>query len=192
MLSVVTVLLLTSQAPGLAKPEDFIMDTSGVGKTSGTIVSSDQFLEMGVAGPNALRLEGEQAMRMGNLERAIVVLQRSVEMAPLDMDGRILYSEALEKKLLKQSEKDPKLYNFLVKQWLFVYKKSEFPDQAVQGFQHLVELTGTQPKRMESIPKFLNRVLLPEDGSTKVALGAGHPQSGKKDEEDSSLDKKGE
>jgi len=108
---------------------------------------------------------------MGNLDRALTVLQRSVEMAPLDMDGRILYAEALEKKLLKQEEKDPILYNFLVKQWLFVYKKSEFADQAMQGLQHLTSLTGTQPKRFESIPKFLVRVLLPEDGSTKVALG---------------------
>ena len=191
-LSLVAGFLLVSGAPALSKSEDFIMDTSGVGKTNGTIVSSDQFLELGVAGPNALRLEGEQSMRMGNLDRAIVVLQRSVEMAPLDMDGRILYAEALEKKLLKQNEKDPVLYNFLIKQWLFVYKKSEFPDQAMQGLQHVVTLTGTQPKWRESIPKFLNRVLLPEDGSTKVALGGGQPPDSKKAEEGSSAGKKSE
>ncbi|PWU00678.1 MAG: hypothetical protein C5B53_03695 [Candidatus Melainabacteria bacterium] len=183
LLTVATALLLASGLPAFSKSEDFIMDTSGVGKTNGTIVSSDQFLELGVAGPNALRLEGEQSLRMGNLDRAITVLQRSVEMAPLDMDGRILYAEALEKKLMKQHEKDPILFNFLVKQWLFVFKKSEFPDQAMQGLQHVVNLTGTQPKRMESVPKFLNRVLLPEDGSTKVALGGAHPNSEEKSDE---------
>src|SRR5262249_40062691 len=160
-LSLVAISLIAWATPCLSKPEDYIMDTSGVGKTGGTIVSSDQFLELGVSSPNALRLEGEQSMRMGNLDRAITVLQRSVEMAPLDMDGRILYAEALEKKLIKQQEKVPSLYNFLVKQWLFVYKKSEFPDQAMQGLQHVISLTGTQPKRMEKPEKFLTRVLLP-------------------------------
>ena len=179
-LSLASVLLIACASPSLAKPEDYIMDTSGVGKTSGTIVSSDQFLELGVSSPNALRLEGEQSLRMGNLDRAITVLQRSVEMAPLDMDGRILYAEALEKKLIKQKEKDPSLYNFLVKQWLFVYKKSEFPDQSMQGLQHLISLTGTQPKRMEKPEKFLTRILLPEDGSVKVALGGGHESSSDK------------
>jgi hypothetical protein len=87
------------------------------------------------------------------------------------MDGRILYAEALEKKLMKQKEKDPVLFNFTVKQWLFVFKRSEFPDQAYQGIQHVNMLTGTAPKRFEKPEKFLARVLLPEDGSTKVALG---------------------
>jgi hypothetical protein len=186
LLTWASALLLAAGAPAFSKSENFIMDTSGVGKTNGTIVSSDQFLELGVAGPNALRLEGEQSLRMGNLDRAITVLQRSVEMAPLDMDGRILYAEALEKKLMKQEEKDRKLFNFLVKQWLFVFKKSEFPDQAMQGLQHVIELTGTQPKRMEGVPKFLARVLLPEDGSTKVALGGPHaPKEDKSDEKKS-------
>lgn len=167
--------LITSSAC-LAKSDDFIMDTSQVGQTGHGVVSSDQFLELGVSSANALRLEGEQSLRTGMLDRAITVLQRSVEMAPLDMDGRILYAEALEKKLLKEKEKDPVLYNFTVKQWLFVFKKSEFPDQAYQGIQHIAMLTGTAPKRFEKPEKFLARVLLPEDGSTKVALGGKSPQ----------------
>lgn len=178
-LSLAAVLFIALGSPALSKSEDYIMDTSGVGKTTGTI-SSDQFLELGVSSPNALRLEGEQSLRMGNLDRAITVLQRSVEMAPLDMDGRILYAEALEKKLIKQKEKDPSLYNFLAKQWLFVYKKSEFPDQAMQGLQHLISLTGTQPKRREKPEKFLARILLPEDGSVKVALGGSHEEASDK------------
>lgn len=169
-------MVLSFATSAQAKSDDFIMDTSEVGKTTGTIVSSDQFMEIGTSSANALRMEGEQALRMGSLDRAITVLQRSVEMAPLDMDGRILYSEALEKKLTKQKEKDPVLYNFLVKQWLFVLKNSEFPDQQVQGYQHLQILTGTQPKRWEKPPKFLSRVLLPEDGSVKVAIGGKHTE----------------
>jgi hypothetical protein len=118
-----------------------------------------------------LRIEGEQSLRLGSIDRAIMVLQRSVELSPLDIDGRMLYAEALEKKLFKQKERDPALYNFLVKQWLFVARRSEFMDQTFQGMAHLMNLTGTRPKRWERSGKFLERVLIPEDGSTKVALG---------------------
>ncbi|HEY9868805.1 MAG TPA: hypothetical protein V6D08_06540 [Candidatus Obscuribacterales bacterium] len=168
-------------SPALAR-EDFIMDTSGIGKSHNGVVSSDQFLELGMRTPNALRLEGENSLRMGHVDRAIMVLQRSVEMAPLDMDGRILYAQALEQKLMSQKERDPALFNYVVKQWLFVAKKSEFPDQALSGRQHLINLTGVAPKLWESDRKFLARVLLPEDGSTKVALGGASRKAAAKKE----------
>ncbi len=151
--------------------DDFIKDTSDIGRDFGGVVRSDQFLELGVITPNGLRMEGEQAMRMGNYDRAITVLQRAVEMTPWDMDGRILYAQALERKLMRQRERDPKLYNFLVKQWLFVAKKADFMDQSLQGMNHLAKLTGTSPSKWETAGKFLKRVLIPEDGSVKVALG---------------------
>ncbi|MBN8659348.1 MAG: hypothetical protein LCH63_07165 [Candidatus Melainabacteria bacterium] len=152
--------------------QEFIVDTSPIGKSTHGVVTSDQFLELGVPTANSLRIEGEQSLRMGKLDRAIMVLQRSVEMAPMDMDGRILYAEALEKKLIKQKEKrDPALYNFVVKQWLFVAKNAEFADQGMQGFQHLYKIAGTVPKKFEKEKKYLERVLIREDGTEKVILG---------------------
>jgi hypothetical protein len=41
----------------------------------------------------------------------------------------------------------------------------------MQGYSHLVKLCGTTPKRWEKEAKFLNRVLIPEDGSAKVQIG---------------------
>lgn len=166
----VTVFALAISLPVMSR-EDFIMDTSDIGKSTNGVVSSDQFLELGVPTSNALRIEGEQSMRIGNLDRAIMVLQRSVEMAPLDMDGRILYAEALQKKLMKQKNRDPVLYNFLIKQWLFVAKKAEFADQQLIGISHCMQLTGVRPGRFESTKRYLSKVLIPEDGSTRVALG---------------------
>lgn len=168
---------LSLAGPAAVAKDDFIMDTSGIGKSHNGVVSSDQFLELGTNTPNALRLEGEQSLRMGHLDRAIMVLQRSVEMAPLDIDGRIMYASALEQKLISQKERDPALFNFCVKQWLFVAKKSEFPDQAMQGRAHVYNLTGSMPKMWERERKFLSRVLLPEDGSVKVALGKAKKKS---------------
>lgn len=158
-------------APAVTAKDDFIMDTSSIGRSHNGVVSSEQFLELGMRSANALRLEGENSMRMGNLDRSIMVLQKSVEMAPLDMDGRILYAQALEQKLISQRERDPKLFNFCVKQWLFVYKKADFPDQQMQARAHIVNLTGVMPRWLQSEKKFLERVMLPEDGSTRVALG---------------------
>lgn len=152
--------------------QEFIVDTGSIGKTTHGVVTSDQFLELGVPTANGLRIEGEQSLRMGKLDRAIMVLQRSVEMSPMDMDGRILYAEALEKKLIKQKDRDPALYNFVVKQWLFIAKNAEFADQGMQGFNHLYKIAGTAPKKWEKEKKFLDRILIPEDGTVKVQLGA--------------------
>ncbi|HNB23820.1 MAG TPA: hypothetical protein PKZ32_15500 [Candidatus Melainabacteria bacterium] len=170
-------------APAVARDDDFIMDTDCIGKSNNGVVTSDQFLELGVPTSNALRLEGEQSIRIGNLDRALTVLQRSVEMAPMDIDGRILYAEALEKKLLKQKKRDPKLYNFVVKQWLYVAKKSEFADQSMIGVSHLMGLTGTRPGRWEKEPKFLARVLVPEDTPVKIGGGTATTHKKKKDED---------
>src|SRR5438309_618870 len=144
----------------VATEDDFIMDTSGIGKSHNGVVRSDQFLELGMGSSNALRLEGESSLRSGHLERAITVLQRSVELAPLDIDGRILYAQALEQKLVSQKQRDPALFNFCVKQWLFVSKKAEFADQTMQGRSHLINLTGVAPKLFEKEPKYLARVLM--------------------------------
>lgn len=166
--------VLASPLSALAKEkgDDWIKDTSQIGKSNGVIMSN-QLLELGMFTGSTLRIQGEQALRLGDTDRAITVLQRSIEMEPLDMDGRILYASALEKKLLAQKERDPKLYNFVIKQWYFVSEKAEFADQKFQAIGHIQNLTGTLPKWYERKGKFLKRVLIPEDGSVKVAIGGG-------------------
>lgn len=177
-------LLLCTMVPAIAQEDDdFIVDTSPIGKSNNGVVNSNQFLELGIQSPNALRLEGEHCLRVGDLDHAIMVLQRSVEMAPLDMDGRILYAQALQKKLMKQKHRDPILYNFIVKQWLFVAKKADFPDQKMQGYNGLYALTGTPIGRFEKDHKYLARVLMPEDGSKKVALGGRKSKENDKDKD---------
>lgn len=151
--------------------EDWIMDTSSIGQDRNGVIRNDQILEMGVPTASALQMEGESSLRLGNVDRALVALQRATELAPMDMDKRILYGECLEKKLMAQKPKDPRLYNFIIKQWLWVATKAEFADQAMQGRAHLGTMTGTAPKLFEKPEKFLARVLIPEDGSAKVVVG---------------------
>lgn len=159
-------------AAALAEDDaDWIMDTNDIGKDRNGIIRNDQILEMGVPTASALQMEGESSLRLGNLDRALVALQRATELAPLDTDKRVLYAECLEKKLMAQKPHDPKLYNFIIKQWLFIATKAEFADQAMMGRAHLATMTGTCPKLFEKPNKFLARVLLPEDGSAKVVMG---------------------
>ncbi len=150
--------------------DNFFVDTTAVSKTSHGAVSSDQLLELGTPTADSLRMSGEQYLRMGDVDKAIVALQKSVEMSPSDMDGRILYATALEKKLKSQEDRDPQLYNFLVKQWLYVKKKADFLNQNAQGQAHLVALTGTSPRRYESRERFLSRTLVPVDSDARLAL----------------------
>ena len=63
-------MLLAIALPALANDSEFIKDTDSIGKTNGVIMS-DQMLELGMVSSNALRIEGEQAMRLGNTDRAI-------------------------------------------------------------------------------------------------------------------------
>ncbi|MBX9880058.1 MAG: hypothetical protein K2Y22_16490 [Candidatus Obscuribacterales bacterium] len=165
------------------KKPSYIRDTSSIGQSRNGVVAADQILELGVLTPNSLQLQAEQSLRMGNLDRALMVLQRCVEMAPLDVEARMTYSQALEQVLTKQKKRDPKLFNFLVKQWLFVAKKAEFPDQKMQAYSKLYDLTGAAPGRFERADKYLARVLLPEDGSIPVALNASHHKKKEKKDE---------
>ncbi len=153
--------------------DDWIVDTSEIGKSKNGIIRNDQILEMGVPTASALQLEGESSLRMGQLDRAIVALQRAIELAPMDADKRLLYAEALEKKLKTQKvkDRDPRFYNFVVKQWYYILQKADFPDQKVQAGSHLVQLTGSAPRMFERPHKYLARVMLPEDGSKKVIIG---------------------
>ncbi len=164
-------LFLVPTACVAGEEEDWIMDTSSIGQDRNGVIRNDQILEMGVPTASALQMEGESSLRLGNVDRALVALQRATELAPLDTDKRILYAECLEKKLMAQKPRDPRLYNFCIKQWLFVATKAEFADQSMQGRAHLGALSGAAPKLFEKPAKFLARVLVPEDGSTKVVIG---------------------
>ena len=160
--------------------DSWVMDTSEIGKSKNGVIRNDQILEMGMPTASALQLEGESSMRMGQIDRAILALQRSIELAPMDPDKRLLYAEALEKKLMSQKSKDrdPRFFNFVVKQWLYIFQKADFPDQKMQAGGHLVTLTGAAPRLLERAQKYLARVLLPEDGSQPVVLGG--ERTGKK------------
>jgi hypothetical protein len=164
---VAAALVLSVVSPALVwasddeREPDWVMDTSGVGVTKNGVARSDQILELGTSDASGLQLVGENAMRMGNEEAGLTALQRSVEISPNDMDARTAYANALEHKLTNQKDKDPALYNFVIKQWFFIYKNTEFIDQTLEAKSHLLHLSGSAPKPLEKTDKYLARVLVP-------------------------------
>jgi len=160
--------------PGFSRQSDdpdFVMDTSPIERTSDGSVTSEQLLELGTPTVDSLKLTAEQCVRSGNLNKAIMNFQRAVEMDPQAVDTRAQYADALEKKLRGQKNRDPKLFNFVIKQWLFVYRKSDFLDEKQLSSSHLSNLTGIAPGKYERTKAYLAKVLMPEDGSRQVAFG---------------------
>ncbi|MBS1956753.1 MAG: hypothetical protein JST89_21370 [Cyanobacteria bacterium SZAS-4] len=149
--------------PSLARDIAFSQDTTPIVHGEQSLVTSDQMLDISTSNSSALRMEGEQLIRVNKIDKAVSVLAKSVEMSPADMDGRILYAEALEKKLAQQTTKNPQLYNLAIKQWLYIAKRGDYMDQKVQGLKHLSNICGSKPRMLETEDRFLARVLKPED-----------------------------
>jgi hypothetical protein len=172
--------VMAAMAAGMAaqaadKTPDWIMDTSDVGTDRNGVIQSHRAMELGIGSPGAMQLMGEETLRSGSLDAALRSLQKAVEMAPGDMDKRTLYAQALQKKLMKQDKKDPAFYNFVVKQWFYVYKHAEYIDQTIEAKQQLKQLCGTVPKPLERSRNYLGRVLLPEEKGTSVARELSSP-----------------
>lgn len=164
-------LVLIGAPACLADNTNFLKETSNIGDDMGSVVRQDRMMEIGSQTADKYYLQGDSALRTGNIERALKLLQKAVETEPDNLDMRVTYAGALEKKLRKQKDRDPKLYNFCVKQWLYVAKKTTYRDQNLEAAEHLKNLTGVQLHRFEPSKMFLSKVLIPEDGSTRVAFG---------------------
>jgi hypothetical protein len=130
--------------------------------------------------PQSLAFLGETSLREGNIDQAIHLLKQSLSMDNENADVHVWYAEALEKKLRKQDEKDPELFNKCVREWLLVMRNEigEERGLSVKGISpggigtfyrdedhnilaknHLVKLTGSAPRFYESNTNFLKRVL---------------------------------
>lgn len=135
-------------------------------------------------------MQSEISLRNDDVNRAVSMGRRAVELDPNDVDARVALGEALYQKI-KRSKKKPKpeVYNECVKTWLMVlrnivgdeanmgYKGISIPlverfyedeDRTILARTRLTAVCGRVPKFWETNKKFLDKVLLPE-ASTSVA-----------------------
>jgi hypothetical protein len=137
----------------------------------------------GLSGPTAetLMFQADYLLKLGNYEGAITLIKKSLAENDDDADAHSLYAQALEKKLRAQQNKDPKLFNKCVKEYLMVMRDEKgiekglywhgfatpygasFGDEGreLMAAQRLYKLTGFVPKRGQSDRKYLSLVLKP-------------------------------
>lgn len=136
-------------------------------------------------------LQSEYSMRTSDLNRAIKMGRRAVELDPDDKDARVALGEALYKKLKSSKKEDPALFNECVKTWLLVHRNLIGPEKGmnikgigIPGMQRayedeehgaiarerLVTLCGRTPKMFETNKKYLDKVLQVETSVSAVMI----------------------
>lgn len=135
-------------------------------------------------------MQSEISLRNDDVNRAVSMGRRAVELDPNDIDARVALGEALYQKIKKTKKKTkPEVYNECVKTWLMVlrnivgdeanmgYKGISIPlverfyedeDRTILARSRLTAVCGRVPKFWETNKKFLDKVLLPE-ATTSVA-----------------------
>ena len=128
-------------------------------------------------------MQSEMALRISDVNRAIRLGRRAVELNPDDIEARTALAEALYQKVKHGKTDDPGVFNECVKTWLMIlrnvvgeekgltYKGIGIPliqkfyedeDHGTLAKERLTALCGRTPKAWETNKKFLDKVLRPE------------------------------
>ncbi len=129
-------------------------------------------------------MHSSMALSLNDIERAIRLSRRAVELAPEDIDARVAPGNGLYDKIKTQGEDfSPADYNECVKTWLIVYRNIigdeaalsfrgvslpfankffEDEDRAMIARSMLLRLCGHVPRCWETNKKYLSKVLRPE------------------------------
>ena len=124
------------------------------------------------ASAGATFFEGERALKQGNIEKAIKYLRESVDENGTDLDTRVAFATALEKKYRAQEDKDPDLFRECLTHWLYAMRTIAPEEQGVGVLKflykdegrdmvaktHIKKLTGTLPRPWETDKRFIARV----------------------------------
>lgn len=178
-LTVFLALIWLSQ-PAFAQDMDAQELTPEQEQDQGKPINNYRMMTMGQTSPKSLAFLAEDKLHGGDVDEAIRLLKQSLSMDNDDADAHALYAEALERKLRKQDEKDPELFNKCVREWLLVLRNEvgeekglnvkgvgvpgigtfyRDEDHNILAKNHLVKLTGSGPRPWETNTKYLKRVL---------------------------------
>lgn len=184
--AVLAVMALVASQPGLAGEYD---EESKPAKRA--ISSYDAFSSgRGTRDSSMSSIQSEMSLRSSDLNRAIKMGRRAVELDPEDVDARVALGNALFQKVKSSKKEDPALFNECVKTWLMVHRnvigfeKADFKGLGIPGFQkmyededhgilaksRLVDLCGRPPKMFETNRKYLDKVLHAETAVSAVVI----------------------
>ncbi len=164
-------------------------DTAGSENTHIGTVDSYGSMEINRHSPKTLILEGEEALRTGDLPTALSKAKRSLQLDNDDMEAHCLYANAITDELNAQSEKDPNLFNRCVEEWLSVMRNQfgeeknmrvrginpigdlyHDEDRSIEAKSQLLRLTGTLPGTFETNNHYLKRVLRPSTSNVSAKV----------------------
>ncbi len=128
-------------------------------------------------------MQSEMHLRVSDVNRAIKMGRRAVELDPDDIDARVALGEALYQKVTGSKKEDPATFNECVKTWLTIHRNVvgfekgmnfkgvgipglqkfyEDEDHGILAKERLTALCGRTPKMFETNKKYLDRVLQAE------------------------------
>jgi len=129
------------------------------------------------------------SLRNGNVSRAMSLCQKAMKMDDDDIDIHLIYAQAMQAKLERQSERDPDLFKKCVHEWILVYRNEvgmekgmTFKGLNLMGNMYnddehgnlakkqLIKLTGFAPKLWETDNHFIARVTKPAETAVSAKL----------------------
>lgn len=178
---------LIAQQPAQAEESD-----SGSAKVRRTVSTYDTYNHGHNRRSSGIStLQAEMSTRSSDLNRAIKMGRRAVELDPDDMDARVALGEALFEKIKASKKEDPALFNECVKTWLLVHRnligaekgmtikgigipgmQRAYEDEEHGGIarDRLIVLCGRTPKMFETNKKYLDKVLQAETTVSGVVI----------------------
>jgi len=169
---------LLNLVPALANEgPDWLSDPNELPKG---VVTNDNVMVKKDSSAMSLIVQADRALKSDNIDRAIELIKRSLELNNDDLDAHMSYAQALERKLATQKVEDPKVFNQCIKEWLAVLrnKYGEEKNETINGIgipgfngrffadeerqvparNHLVKLAGAAPKPWETDTRYLAKV----------------------------------
>jgi hypothetical protein len=144
------------------------------------------------------------SLRNGNVSRALALATRAMKMDDDDMDIHLIYAQAMQAKLERQTDRDPDLFKKCIHEWCLVYRNEvgmekgmTFKGLNIMGNfynddehgnlakKQLIKMTGYAPKPWETDNHFLARVTKPAETavSAKLKLDASDSNRSEKAEQ---------
>jgi hypothetical protein len=144
-------------------------------------ISGDAMVH-GTSSASALCRAAKYQLKLGNFDKAISLIKRSLEANDDDEETHFVYAEALEGKVKSQVNRDPVLYRLCLKEWLVCLRQEsgyekissshglslpklvkfyEDEDGTVPAKRHIIRLAGRLPKAFETDAKYLDKVAGP-------------------------------
>jgi hypothetical protein len=137
----------------------------------------DEIVSPDMESASSIANRARHALKNGNVSRAMSLAARAMKMEDDDIDIHMVYAQAMQAKLERQTEKDPELYKKCLHEWMLVYRNEvgmekgmTFKGINIMGNfynddehgnpakKQIIKLTGYAPKPWETDNHFITRM----------------------------------